>query len=102
MWPLLLAVDVPPTGHLVTAISVLWGALVSVALWGAKGQLRLSEKRADELKAERDAERKEADRVRAEHVRDLVKLTIAADGLMQIRNELLEKKRRRITGESQT
>lgn len=66
---------------LLAAICALWGALVSVALWGAKGRLSQALERGNELKAERDAERKEADRVTAEHMVDLRKLTSAAERL---------------------
>lgn len=71
-----------------SVVGVLWGSLVTVALWGANGRLAQAEKRADELKSERDIERKEADRITAEHIRDLVKLTNAADELRTIRLEL--------------
>lgn len=84
-------------GLVLLGLATLWGALVSVAWWGAKGQLAMARGRADELRAERDAERKEADRVRAEHIKDLVTLARAADGLTKAREELMEKKKRRET-----
>lgn len=52
--------------------------------------------RAQELKRERDDAREVTDKVRSEHIRDLVKLTVAAEELVRMRLDL-EKKRKKPT-----
>lgn len=50
--------------------------------------------RAQELKHERDRAREDTDKVRAEHIRDLVKLTVAAEELVRMRLDLERKKKK--------
>lgn len=76
-------------------VGVLWSTLSTVIWWSARGQRELYKQlhdqergRAQEFKKERNEARDETDRVRTEHMKDLVKLTMAAEGLLRLRDEL--------------
>lgn len=80
-------------------VGVLWGTLSTVIWWAARNQRELfkqlhhqERERAQELKRERNEARDKTEEVRADHFRDLVRLTMAAEGLIRMRDELKEKK----------
>lgn len=83
-----LALAVAAVCFLCTVISLLFW-------WGAKGQSTLHRQnwqreieRSEELKRERNESRELTEKIRFDHTRDLVKLSVAAEGLARVREKL--------------
>lgn len=84
------------------AVGVLWSALATILWLGARAaremfrqQLQREREIAQRLEKEAERSREEADRARREQIAGLVKLTMAAEGLVRIRDELETKKAKR-------
>lgn len=107
MLPLLAALDTAQTAKgleehplayflaiVLGAVGVLWTAFVHAQWGGARRErdlfkklLEQEEKRSAELKRERNEARDETDHVRAEHMRGLIKLEAATQGLIRMRDD---------------
>lgn len=90
-WPFFLAL-------VIGAAAALWGALVSVAWWGAKGQLKLQADQIVDLKHERDEAQKEAREERAARLGLAVDIATTAKGLARIREDLDDAALKKRTG----
>ena len=72
-----------------SVVGVLWGALSTVVWWAARTQKNLFRELLEKEEKASAALRHERDEVRTEHMRDLVALTLATQGLLRIRDEYL-------------
>lgn len=94
-WPFFLAL-------VIGALGILWAAYVHTQWASARRERDLlkqfhqnERERSHDLRKERDAERERGDKIHADHLRDLVKVVMAAEGLIRMRDELQAKRDKR-------